>query len=249
VHVFVTLCDNLHQGIVPVRPELGDGQNPPTNLYWGALYGVETFLRRSPHWELRSVARRSGAPEVLERVFFESTGTAPKVFIVADAYDGSKMRQALRDFFSAASGDMHDDVHFGAGESAVLLRAGGRADLVCFVGHNGLMDMCLDEYPKRGGMTGPASAVVLACKSRRYFEGPLRLAGCAPLLTTTGLMAPEAYTLDAAIRSWAAGDPPETLRLKAGKAYAQYQRTSERAGVRLFATGWNEVRKAGAEDQ
>lgn len=34
VHVFVPLCDNDNQGIVPVSASLGDGQNLKTNLYW-----------------------------------------------------------------------------------------------------------------------------------------------------------------------------------------------------------------------
>ena len=45
VHVFVPLCDNEHQGIVPVNKSLGDGFNPHSNLYWGALYGVKTHLK------------------------------------------------------------------------------------------------------------------------------------------------------------------------------------------------------------
>ena len=44
IHVFVALCDNKHQGIIPVRDELGDGDKPRWNLYWGALYGVKSPL-------------------------------------------------------------------------------------------------------------------------------------------------------------------------------------------------------------
>ena len=46
-HVYVALCDNTYQGIVPVPKNLGDGQAPATNLYWGARYGVKTFLSSS----------------------------------------------------------------------------------------------------------------------------------------------------------------------------------------------------------
>jgi len=34
--VFVALADNFNQGIVPVSAKLGNGDNPKTNLYWGA---------------------------------------------------------------------------------------------------------------------------------------------------------------------------------------------------------------------
>src|SRR6266851_706839 len=52
VHVFVALCDNEHQGIVPVSTSLGNGDNPATNLYWGAAFGVKAFLSKSKDWEL-----------------------------------------------------------------------------------------------------------------------------------------------------------------------------------------------------
>ena len=47
IHVYVALCDNKNQGIVPVSKTLGNGQNPTTNLYWGAAYGIRTFFDRS----------------------------------------------------------------------------------------------------------------------------------------------------------------------------------------------------------
>ncbi len=33
IHVFVALCDNQNQGIVPVPASLGNGQDPKSNLY------------------------------------------------------------------------------------------------------------------------------------------------------------------------------------------------------------------------
>ena len=42
IHIIVALCDNEFQGIVPVSDLLGNGREPGTNLYWGALFGVKT---------------------------------------------------------------------------------------------------------------------------------------------------------------------------------------------------------------
>lgn len=42
IQVFVALCDNVNQGIVPVPAALGDGEDVKNNLYWGARYGVKT---------------------------------------------------------------------------------------------------------------------------------------------------------------------------------------------------------------
>lgn len=52
VHVFVALCDNENQGIIRVPEKLGNGQNPSSNLYWGAMYGVKSYFRyKSADWE------------------------------------------------------------------------------------------------------------------------------------------------------------------------------------------------------
>ena len=110
--------------------------------------------------------------------------------------------------------------------------------MVCFVGHNGLMDVKMSGFPENKGEDNPECAVVLACKSHRYFADPLRKADCKPLICTTQLMCPEAYSLDAAIRSWAAGDNPNKTLTKVGKAYAKYQKISDKAGTGVFRTGW-----------
>ena len=51
IHVFVALCDNDNQGIVPVPKKLGNGNDPGNNLYWGALYGIRTYLKKSKDWD------------------------------------------------------------------------------------------------------------------------------------------------------------------------------------------------------
>lgn len=213
IRVIVALCDNAHQGIVPVPARLGNGQDPASNLYWGAAYGVKTFFRRSEHWAPQPAAKPAD-PAILDQVAFR--GRVLPVDLIAEAYDGAKMTAAVARFFQeAASGD---------------------ADLVCFVGHNGLMDAPLGVLPARG-RTNPSGSVVLACKSRAYFAEPLRRVGCPPLVTTSGFMAPEAYSLDALMRSWAAGGDASAMALQAGLAYARYQKCSESAARKLFVAG------------
>lgn len=215
VHVFVALCDNEHQGIVPVPAALGNGKDPKNNLYWGAKYGVKSWLRKADGWTTAEAPAKPDDPAVLERARFVREGM-PRLVVTADAYNGASMKEALTDFFAAAAGK------------------GPRADLVAFVGHNGLMDAPLEEFPLRDGKEGPADAIVLACKSEAYFAGPLSKAGCRPLLTTRGLMAPEAYTLEAALTSWARGETPEQVRATAATAYDRHQKCGARAAERLF---------------
>ena len=79
---------------------------------------------------------------------------------------------------------------------------------------------------------------MLACASKQFFGEALRASGAYPLLWTTNLMAPEAYTLEAALDGWIAGENREQIHDRASSAYAKYQKCGARAAGRLFATGW-----------
>src|SRR5258705_2660454 len=85
VHVFVALADNEHQGIVPVSATLGNGDNPKTNLYWGAAFGVKAFFSKSRDWELLTSVT-SPSPVILERSVFKHRHQ--NLFLIADAYRG-----------------------------------------------------------------------------------------------------------------------------------------------------------------
>ena len=94
------------------------------------------------------------------------------------------------------------------------------------------------EKPSQGDEGGKREAIILACSSKQYFRVPLKSTGAEPLLWTTGLMAPEAYTLKAALDGWIAGETNEQILQRAAGAYAQYQKILQGAALKLFATGW-----------
>ena len=232
-HVFVALADNQHQGIVPVPAKLGNGDAPASNLYWGAAFGVKTYFRASKDWEL--IYDGSGAsPAVLERSVFRHR--IDGVYLVADAYRGSEIRQAVTDFLSAAAGRNPQSLNVRTTDHPVTLTIGGGADLVAYVGHDAFMDFQILPISGNGGKTRPV--IILACESKHFFAPYLKQTGATPLLWTTGLMAPEAYTLRAAIDSWITGETPEDIRESAAEAYDKYQHCGSRAALRLFATGW-----------
>jgi hypothetical protein len=81
-------------------------------------------------------------------------------------------------------------------------------------------------------------AIVLACASKQYFAEALRMSGAHPLLWTTGLMAPEAYTLKAALDGWIGHENGEQIRERAAVSYDKYQKCGLRGARRLFATNW-----------
>lgn len=80
--------------------------------------------------------------------------------------------------------------------------------------------------------------IVLACDSKTFFAPYMRNTQSQPLLWTTGLMAPEAYTLKAALDGWLLSESDEAIRQRAAVAYDKYQNCGLAAAQHLFATGW-----------
>src|SRR6266850_6398506 len=237
IHVFVALCDNVNQGIVPVSATLGNGDDPVRNLYWGAAFGVKTFFGKNRDWEVvptqtETVKSRS---VVLDRVIFKRRGQ--EAFLVAEAYRGSYIKQATQDFLEAAAGSPGETVDVTYNNKSARLHLGGSADVIAYIGHDGLMDFRLTSFPKKRD-NEIRDAIILACASKGYFAEPLRATGARPLLWTTNLMAPEAYVLSAAIDGWLNKEPDEQIRLRAAKACNQYQNCGLQSANRLFATGW-----------
>jgi len=234
VHVFVALADNQSQGIVPVPAKLGNGEDPERNLYWGSAYGVKTFFTRSSEWERVTCGEKPKA-EVLERCVFKHR--AENVYLVADAYRGREIRQAILDFLASAAGDDPEMVSVAAATGTLKLPIRGRANLVAYIGHDGLMDFQLQQFPRKKNEVH-RDAVVLACASKQFFAEPVRASGAYPLIWTTGLMAPEAYTLKSALDGWIAGENNEQIRDRAAGAYDKYQKCGIRAAHRLLTSGW-----------
>lgn len=81
-------------------------------------------------------------------------------------------------------------------------------------------------------------SIILACASKQYFARALHSTGAHPRLWTTGLMAPQAYTLKAALDGWIANEDGGKIRDRAAVAYDKYQHCGIRAAPRLFASGW-----------
>jgi len=101
IHVVVALCDNVHQGIVPVPARLGNGDDPDSNLYWGAAFGVKSFFAKAPGWRrLQQVDRPS--PGVLQRCIFRYGNQ--ELYLIADAYQGIEIKRSISDFLGYAAG-------------------------------------------------------------------------------------------------------------------------------------------------
>ncbi|MEO0897673.1 MAG: hypothetical protein AAFY71_14810 [Bacteroidota bacterium] len=232
VHILVPLCDNEHQGIVPVSSSLGNGTNLRTNLYWGARYGIKSHFKISSKWKLVA-SQMDITPNILERVIFESQETGfEHIKIVADAYRGDKMKECLTDYFSSLAGKKKGKIIILDKELGIH----GNADLIVFNGHNGLMDTEVPLITSEDQQIRDASAI--GCISHPYFKSYLQAAGGYPLLMTTNLLAPEAYVVESLIQAWMRRKSGPEIRTAAGKAYDRYQKCGIRGATRLFRTGW-----------
>jgi len=235
IHVLVALCDNENQGIVPVPKKIGNGQDPLNNLYWGCAYGVKTYFIKQPDWILVE-QYKNPSTIIYERLIFKHKDSS--VFLIADAYNGAKIKQTTIDFLHYSAGHIKTMAFIGND----TVKMGGNANLLCYIGHNGLMDFSLGSNPKPTD-NKKREVVILACSSRSFFEEPIKSTGAYPLIWTTNLMCPEAYTLKAILDSWINRESTELIRSNAAKTYHQYQKCGIKGANKLFVTGYSHTRQ------
>jgi len=144
VGVFVALCDNEHQGIVPVPKAIGNGDDPDRNLYWGSAEGFLGVFGKSPYWKKESVVDTPSNDVMRTCTCLHASG---KMSLKAFAYRGSAIKACIEDF-----------------EQALCQ---GKYDLVAYIGHNGLMDFSL-PLPRAvlHGRSGPSYGISHRCRNR-----------------------------------------------------------------------------------
>lgn len=228
-HVFVALCDNKYQGIVPVPEKIGNGQEPANNLYWGAMYGVKTYFKNSKDWKLVKSYQVNNS--ILERLIFKHK--TKDFYLIADAYDGKKIEQTTKDFLYSSSGQEKDTVKVNGKTIGIK----GNANLITYIGHDGLMDFQLKDDFKNGDQK-QRDVIILACYSKRFFGPHLEDANVKPLVWTSHLMAPEAYILHDALTGYLNKESNTEIQNRAAMAYSKYQKCSLKAAKNLLITDW-----------
>ncbi|HMC99174.1 MAG TPA: hypothetical protein VKH37_03445 [Ferruginibacter sp.] len=228
IHVFVALCDNKYQGIVPVPARIGNGQDPNSNLYWGCGYGVRSYFKNSKSWKF--LKQFAVDTLIMERLVFKNT--KHNFYLVADAYNGKYIQQCTTDFLKSCSGEMKDTLSV----NGTTIGMHGNAVLEAYIGHDGFMDFSLPGSFKN--VDGKKrDAIILACISKTYFLPYLKQTNANPLVWSTGLMSPEAYTLHDALESYTNKEPVENIRNSAASAYSKFQHCSQKAARNLIVSG------------
>ena len=244
-HISVALADNKYQWIARVPDKIGNGQQPQNNLYWGALYGLKTFLTKKKRWKL-TPATSTKDKAILERIVLLKTftiinGKKTDFYVVADAWDGKTINKAVEKFAAHASGNTPETITI----NNTKVHAGSNAHLIGYIGHDILMDYnlsdnnTLTEMPKLNSIhpqkDNPAkSTIVLACQSNRYFKEKLLYWNVNPLILTNSNMAPEAYTVDAILNSFAKQATAKQIHESAAQAYNKYQKCGINSARKLF---------------
>jgi hypothetical protein len=191
---------------------------------------VKTFLKKQTDWQLVQVID-TPRTDILQRLLFKSRSA--DAFLIADAYDGAYIRQTVMDFLNYAAGFEKQAIEM----NSDTIEFGGAANLLCYVGHDGLMDFSLESRQVQADLN-KRETVILSCYSKHYFGPHLRNTGATPLIWTNGLMCPEAYTLDAIIDSWLRNDPPATVKENAAQTYNLYQKCGIKGARNLFSVGY-----------
>lgn len=229
IHIFVALCDNKYQGIVPVGAKMGNGQDPDNNLYWGWGYGVRTYFKKSNEWKFLRAQKLDSIR--LERIIFKHV--TKNYYLVADAYDGQYIKQCTIEFLRSCSGQNKDTIQI----NNHTIGINGNSKLICYIGHDGLMDFQLNESFANAD-NKKRDCIILACISRTYFTPHLKETNAYPLLWTSNLMGPEAYTIHDAITGYVNNESHEEIRTRAALAYSKYTKCSFNAARNLLVTGW-----------
>ncbi|WP_244895689.1 hypothetical protein [Nonlabens tegetincola] len=227
IHSVVALCDNKYQGIAPVPSFLGNGQETKSNLYWGASYGLKTTFKKSLEWNLlRSEFIDS---VILERLIFKHK--TKNCYLIADAYNGRHIKKATEFLLGSASGKIKDTVVI----NNETIGIAGNSELITYQGHNGLMDFNLDKnYETLDGKN--RDIIILACYSKNYFEPALKDCKVNNLIWTTGLMAPESYILDSAIKGYLNSESNDEITNRAAESYKKYQKCSFKTAKKLLVS-------------
>jgi hypothetical protein len=171
----------------------------------------------------------------LQRIVFKKRYVnGVNVFIVADAYRGDAMKKCMRDFITSVAGLKKENLKI---DSTLLLPIYSNADLIVFNGHDGLMDDTMKIY--RNNDKQVRECALIACYSYSYFENHIVWANAYPLITTNGLLAPEAYALGGLIDKWAVLGSGQEIRTAVATAYlGKHPSSSIGACLGLFRTGW-----------
>ncbi len=113
----------------------------------------------------------------MERCVFKNAQS--DFYVVADAYDGSQIRQTVTDFLSAAARIEKETLSLKTKSGEVRLEISGDSEVIAYVGHDAFMDFNIPKIDGKKEGAAPKT-IILACASKPYFGPYLKETGANP---------------------------------------------------------------------
>ncbi len=239
IQAHVALCSN--EVIRCGGHGMGDGDDLERNLYWATSGGTRGWLsRRGSDWkEVAHMASENA--NVLEIRVWQRRVTPDArwarfglkrpfdVYLVAEAWRGSAIDEALEHWVTDLHGDEARVVRYTTPTGAAIeLRAGAAAHVVAWVGHNRLMDRPPYDWKaaaeKGGAPTVPRGVVAMACYTQPYLAGVLSGPARVPLFMTGDFVYAGTHALDGVVDALTRAAPYAEIRRAGAQRYALGQK-------------------------
>jgi len=246
ITVYVALCDNDSQGIIPVKNRaICRGDDPANNMYWATRGGLAGYLKRAG-WKRVLIVEPPGGPVLVRAVWRTSLaaggaladrgvlGRIP-VVVVGLAYRGREIRKAMVDYFHAVHRDEPWNVTLDTGET---IAAGGASHVVGYVGHDYFYDTSEPEAllaEAAGDSALAKGAFALSCTGDRLIRPGLLRPNVHILLLNRTLAFPGAWSVGGIARGVASGRDGAGIRREAAAAFSRGMGISFGAALGGFA--------------
>ena len=211
-----------------------DGRNPATNMYWGALFGMETHFANAAGWR-RAYTDNGDGERILRRVVFHQrvsptphwrergVGRAFDLYVLANAWPYSRIVEAMgRPIREAVCGEANTiDVD---GSTLVF---GGDSALVGYVGQNHMLEGYWDPFAGLEGCapTQQVGIFYICSRSAVVLHAPIVERGLYSVLFTRSTVTPEAYLVDGMFKALLSGELGDGFISRAASEYSRYQKS------------------------
>jgi len=231
ITVYVALCDNDSQGIVPVKNRaICRGDDPADNMYWASRGGLAGFMRRAG-WKRVAFAETPGGPILVRSAWrkvlladgkLSERGVKGPVptYVVGLAYRGREIRTAMIDYFHAVHRDAPLNIALETGET---IAAGGASHAVGYVGHDYFYDTAEPEAllaEATGDSALAKGAFALSCTGNRLIRPGLLRPNVHILLLNRTLAFPGAWSVGGIAKGVASGRDGAGIRREAAAAFS-----------------------------
>jgi len=232
--ITVTVHVGLYHEPGLARRDFARGDDPQNNLYWGALFGLDTHFANAAGWR-RAYRDHGDGRRILARSVFHKRVEPSEhwialgveqpfdVFVLANAWNHSSvvetMEQPIREALCNESTTLTCESR--------ALQFGAASAIVGYVGPNHMLEEYWDPLARLGGCRPHRRVgVFYACpRSAVVLHMPLIEAGLYPVLFTRSTIVPEAYVVDGILDALLIGDLDAGFVDSAATQYARYQKS------------------------